>query len=1136
MKKNRCYDGSVPLFYQILKKMKLTLLFFLLALLNGIAANSYSQSMRLTLKMENVRIEEVLSRIEDQSKFRFFYNDEVNLERKVSVDISDGTIDNLLDRIFRDTGIRYEITDRQIILKNRNSIEFLGGQQQKSVSGKVTDATGMPLPGVTVVVKGTTKGTITDAEGMYALPEVSSSETLIFSFVGMRTQELPVAGKSSINVVMEEETVGLEEVVAVGYGTQSKRTITGSIQSVDSDDLADMPVTTTAQKLQGKLSGVQINQTTGKPGEGMKIRIRGQASLTAGNDPLYVVDGFPITGNISSLNPNEIESISVLKDASSAALYGSRAANGVILVTTKHGKLGKTSISIASNVGWQSVPDKGRPDMMNATEFAQFKKESLEDLGQPVPEVWQDPSKYGKGTDFYDELLQVALMQDHSVSFSSSNNNFSTTAVLGYLGQDGVISNSDYKRYSLRINTDFNISEKIKTGFSVAPTYSIANSPSTDGIIWGNGLINSALTVWPIFDPKNEDGTMKQNFYEPATSTRFANVLWSAEAITNRTKSMRLLTNAYAQYEPVKGLVIKTTFNFEYSNSKYKNVTPSTVGETTPSVASAVLRNSGYNTWLNENTVTYKKSFGEHNFDLLGGMTIQKFKSDLSKITYTGFADDRVPTVEAAQNIDRSNDWLSGIPGTYNDIQEWSMMSYLARLNYNYKNRYLLSLAIRADGSSRFGDDNRWGKFPSASVGWIASDEDFIKGFEKLSLLKLRASFGMVGNNNIGNYTQYARVSTGSATTNAIFGSSVYSGSLQTSLPNSDLTWEKTKEYDFGFDAGFFNNRINLSYDYYNRKTTSLLYSVSVAQESGFSSYMANVGKLKFWGHEIMINTKNLVGRFTWETSFNISFTDNKVLSLSGGIDRIYSGLFDSNITKVGGKIGLLYGMVWDGVYDNQEEFKNSPKAVESEVGTIKFKDVGGGPDGGPDGMITHGGDNDDRTVIGDPTPKFTYGMTNNFSYRNFDLSIVLSGSHGNDIIVWQDQSLANLGGPYNIYKDLKNRWRSESNPGDGRYGKTTSGAANERDWPSSRFVSDGSFLTIKNVTLGYTVPVKKLSNLRFFVSVQQVYTFTNYRGANPESGNSFYEGSSTSALTLGSDFSSFPVPRTYSFGVNVGL
>jgi TonB-linked SusC/RagA family outer membrane protein len=1134
MEIKRGFYGQRSSIYLNLLKMKLTILIVLISVLSSLASQSFSQSTRITMTVEDIRIEDFLRNIENQTEYRFFYSAKIDVDQKVSGNFKDLSIQMVLDEILQKTGIGYEINGRQIILSKVTNGS--NAQQVQSVSGKVTDAGGNPLPGVTVVVKGTINGTITDFEGAYSVSNLPANAVLIFTFVGMRSQEITVGVQTVLNVTLEEETIGLEEVVAVGYGIQSKRTVTGSIQSVDTDELSDMPVTTTAQKLQGKLSGVQINQTTGRPGEGMKIRIRGQASLTAGNDPLYVVDGFPITGDISSINPNEIESISVLKDASSAALYGSRAANGVILVTTKRGKLGKTSISVASNYGWQKVPQKGRPDMMNATEYAQFKKESLEDLGLPIPEIWQNPSSYGKGTDFYDELLQVAPMQDHSISFSSSNNNFATTAVVGYTGQDGVVINSDYKRYSMRINTDFNASEKIKTGFSVAPTYSIANSPNTDGINWGNGLLGSALTVWPIFDPMNEDGTMKQNFYEPETSTRFANVLWSAEAITNRTKSMRLLTNAYAQYEPVNGLVIKTTFNFEYSNSKYKNVTPSTVGATTPSVASAVLRNSGYNTWLNENTVAYKKSFGEHNFDLLGGMTLQKFKSDLSKITYTGFADDRVPTIAAAQNIDRSSDWLTGIPGTYNDIQEWSMMSYLARLNYNYKNRYLLSLAIRADGSSRFGDDNRWGKFPSASVGWIASDEDFMNGFEKLSLLKLRASFGMVGNNNIGNYTQYAEVSAGSATTNAIFGSSVYSGSLQTSLPNSSLTWEKTKEYDFGFDAGFFNNRINLSYDYYNRKTTSLLYSVSVAQESGFSSYMANVGKLKFWGHEIMISTKNLVGQFTWETSFNISFADNKVLSLSGGIDRIYSGLFDSNITKVGEKIGLLYGMVWDGVYDNQEEFDNSPKAVASEVGTIKFRDVGGGADGGPDGMITHGGDNDDRTVIGDPTPKFTYGMTNNFSYQNFDLSVVLSGSHGNDIIVWQDQSLANLDGPYNVYKDLKNRWRSESNPGDGRYGKTTSGTANERDWPSSRFVSDGSFLTIKNVTLGYTVSVKKLSNLRFFVSVQQVYTFTNYKGANPESGNSYYEGNSTSALTLGSDFSSFPVPRTYSFGVNIGL
>ncbi|WP_205462001.1 SusC/RagA family TonB-linked outer membrane protein [Mangrovibacterium lignilyticum] len=1114
--------------------MKLTFLIVLISVMSSLASQSYSQSTRITMEVRDTRIEDFLRDIENQTEYRFFYSAKIDVDQKVSGDFKDLSIQMVLDEILQKTGIGYEINGRQIILSNATT--GANAQQVKSVSGEITDTAGNSLPGVTVVVKGTTNGTITDYEGRYTISNLPADAILVFSFVGMRSQEITVGTQSLLNVTLEDETIGLEEVVAVGYGTQSKRTVTGSIQSVDTDELSDMPVTTTAQKLQGKLSGVQINQTTGRPGEGMKIRIRGQASLTAGNDPLYVVDGFPITGDISSLNPNEIESISVLKDASSAALYGSRAANGVILVTTKRGKIGKTSISIASNYGWQTVPQKGRPDAMNATEYAQFKKESLEDLGLPVPEMWQNPSQYGAGTNFYDELLQVAPMQDHSISFSSSNNNFATTAVIGYTGQDGVIENSDYKRYSMRINTDYNVSEKIKTGFSVAPTYSIANSPNTDGILWGGGLINNALTIWPIFDPMNEDGTMAQNFFDPVSGSRFENVLWSAQAISNETKNMRLLTNAFAQYEPISGLVIKTTFNFEYFNSKYKNVTPSTVGAATPSVASGRLMNRGYNTWLNENTITYKKSVGDHNFDLLGGITIQRYREDMTRISYNGFADDRVPTIAAAQNVDRSPYWLTGELGTYNDIQEWSMMSYLARINYNYKNRYLLSFAIRADGSSRFGSDNRWGSFPSASAGWIASDEEFMKGFEKLSLLKLRASFGVVGNNNIGNYTQYATVSTGSASNNAIFGSSVHSGSVMTSLPNSELTWEKTQEYDFGFDAGFFNNRINLSYDYYNRKTTSLLYSVNVAQESGFSSFMSNIGELKFWGHEIMLNTKNLVGEFSWETSFNISFTDNEVLSLAGDIDRIYSGLFDSNITKVGDKIGLLYGMVWDGVYDNQEEFDNSPKAVASEVGTIKFKDVGGGADGGPDGIITHGGDNDDRTVIGDPTPQFTYGITNTFAYKNFDLSVVMAGSYGNDIITWMDQSLANLDGNFNVYKDLKDRWRSESNPGAGRYGKTTSGTSNERDWVSSRFVSDGSYLTIKNVTLGYTVPTKKLSNLRVFMSIQQLYTFTKYRGANPESSNSFYSGNSTSALTLGSDFASFPVPRTVSFGINIGL
>lgn len=1141
MKKNHSLqweaDSYVPL-KKIIRKMKITLFVVLLSAIQIFATGVYSQNAKFSLKKENASIENILGSIEDQSDFYFLYNGKlVDVTQKVTVSVENQSIENTLKELFRGTNISYKIIDRQVVLTPSDNGNVGNNQQQpKAVSGKVTDSTGAPLPGVTVVVKGTTQGMITDMDGIYNITNVPVNATLAFSFVGMKSQEIAVSSKSNINVVMIEESIGLDEVVAVGYGTQSKKSVTGSIQSVGTDELADIPVTTAAQKLQGKLSGVQINQTTGRPGQGMSIRVRGQASLTAGNSPLYVVDGFPINGDISSLNPNEIENISVLKDASSAALYGSRAANGVILVTTKKGGRGeKTSINFAANYGLQQVPQNGRPEMMNATEYAQFRKDYYDDLKRPVPAVWQNPAQYGEGTNFYDEMLRTAPTMDYSLSFSSSNKRSSTTAVLGYLNQDGVVINSNYQRFSLRINSEFDVSDKVKTGFSLAPTYSDDNMPDTDGIAWAGfvgrgGLLANALTTWPIFNPYDAEGNLKNNFFEPVTVNAQANPIWNAKVITNKTKSMRLLSNAFAQYSPIEGLVLKTTINMEYFSTKYQNVTPSTVGAYTPSVASASISNSGYLSWLNENTATYKKSFGGHNLDLLGGATIQRFISESAGIAYNGFTDDRVPTISAAPNIVRN-------ANTANDVQEWSMMSYLSRVNYNYQNRYLLSLALRADGSSRFGKDNRWGYFPSVSAGWIASDEAFLKRFDKISLLKLRGSFGVVGNNSIGNYTQYATVNAGATANNAIFGPTVYSGAVQASLPNSNLTWEKTKEFDFGFDAGFFKNRINLSYDYYTRRTTSLLYGVSVAQESGYSSFMANIGELKFWGHEIMLNTKNLVGKFSWETSFNIAFTDNKVMALSGGIDRIYSGLFSSNITKVGGKIGMLYGMVWDGVYDNQAEFDSSPKAILSEVGTIKYKDVGGGANGAPDGRITNGGDNDDRTIIGDPTPKFTYGMTNTFSYKNVDLSVVLAGAYGNKIIVWNDQSLANLDGNFNVYKELKDRWRSPENPGAGKYGKSTSGTSNERDWVSSRFLSDGSYLAIKNVTLGYSIPTKKVfTNLRVFMSVQQLYTFTKYRGANPESGNSFTQNGSTSALTLGSDFASFPIPRTVSFGLNIGF
>lgn len=1119
-------------FNKLLLTMRIALILSIITCLN-LTANVYSQNTKIDLQVEDVTLRDLLKIIESKSNVRFFFSDDVrNLTQKISLSAHNETIDDILKQILSDGNFSYKVLDNNVVV-----LTPFGLLQTQRISGQVTDAsTGEAIIGANIVIEGTTNGTVTDVDGNFSLDLPNPSSTIVVSYVGYITERIAVAGQSNMSIKLIPDVKRLEDVIVVGYGTQSKRNVTGSIQSVSSDNIKDAPVTTVAQKLQGKLSGVQINQTTGKPGEGMTVRIRGQASLTAGNDPLYVVDGFPIVGDISGLNPNEIENISVLKDASSTSLYGSRAANGVILVTTRKAKAGKTNIGINAYYGWQQVPQNKRPDMMNGQEFAQFKKESFEDRGLPVPTEFQNPSQYGEGYNWYDALLRVAPIQDYSISLATSKDNFSTSAVAGVFKQDGVILNSDYTRYSLRLNSDFKISKKVTAGLNVAPTYTNSNTPNTDGIFWMSGLLNNALLTWPILPYQNPDGTYPLMASLPGVSLPFPtpNYIRAAKLIKNETNNLRLLTNAYLQYEPVQGLVVKSSFNFDYGQNRFSNVVPSTASNGfavfLPTTSNAILRSRDYNTWLNENTATYKKTFGGHNFDILGGFTIQKFNQNLIQTRFTGFPDDRVPTLSSAANIDRS-----GTTNTYNDIQEWSIMSYIARLNYNFKNKYLLSAAIRTDGSSRFGSDKRWGSFPSFSAGWIVSEEEFMKNLTMVSILKLRGSFGVVGNNNIGNYTQYATVANSGSDYNGVFGSSVSSGSAVTAMKNSNLTWEQTQEYDLGFDLGFFNGRINLAYDYYNRKTKSLLYAVDVAQESGFSTFTTNIGELQFWGHEITLNTQNLTGEFKWNTDFNISFTDNKVNSLTGVVNRIYG---DGTITKVGDKIGLFYGMVWDGVYDNQTEYNNSPKALASEVGTIKFKDVGGSADHQPDGVVTNGGDNDDRTVIGNPTPDFTYGITNTFSFKNFDLSVAMLGSYGNDVANRSDQGLTNLDGVFNVYKDVKDRWRSESNPGKGRYGKTTSGTGNERDWFSSRFIYDASFLSIKNVTVGYTLPANKFKyfkSLRVYASVQQLYTFTKYPGVNPEvsMGNN---GAVSNALNLGNDYGGYPVPRTISFGINIGL
>ncbi|MDT7830520.1 TonB-dependent receptor [Pricia sp. S334] len=1025
------------------------------------------------------------------------------------------------------------------VYKNLRALSFMlslllwipAHAQEKTITGKVTSADDtLGLPGVNVVEKGTSNGVVTDFEGEYSITVSSENATLVFTYIGFAAQEVPVNGKSQIDIAMTEDATALDEVVLVGYGTQIKRQVTGAVQTIDAAELADIPVSQVTQKLQGKLAGVQINQTTGKPGQGMSVRIRGQLSVSGGSDPLYVIDGFPITGGIGAINPDEIEDISVLKDAASTSLYGSRAANGVVLITTKKGVPGETNVSFNTSTGIQQVPERGRIDMMDAVEFAQFKKEYYTDAGDPVPDIFQDPRQYeGKSNDWYGALLRTAPVQNYNLTITSNKEKLRSSVVAGFFKQDGVVINSDYRRYSLRANLDYRFSDKVRIGLNVAPSYIKDNTPRTDGDR-GTGILFNALHTWPVMPIYNPDGTLTTFNNLPADTGNifsYANWVTSAKQIVNETKDVNLLTNAFIEYEPVDGLIIKSSLNAELYNSQFQFFSPTTatfrIDRPIPTTSEGFWEDRTDFSWLNENIATYTKSFDDHSFSLLGGFTFQKFRSDFNRVAANNFADDRLPTIQGAANIDRN--------GTFDNVQEWSLVSFLSRLTYNYKGKYLLTASIRRDGSSRFGSENRWGNFPSVSLGWIASDEAFLENTDAISLLKLRASYGVTGNNNIGNYTQYALIDN---TVNAAFGNDLAPGSAVTSLANPNLGWETTKQFDVGLDVSLFNDRISFIYDYYTKNTTNLLYNVQVPQESGFTNFSDNIGEIHFWGHEFAINTVNTTGKFQWTTNANISFNRNEVVALAEGIDRVY-GAF--HITKVGEPFGQFYGHLSDGVYLNQEDLDSSPQVPgRSTVGSIKLIDVNG------DGIITNGGDNDDRAITGSPFPDFTYGITNTIKYGNFDFSIVGTGSQGNQLLIRHLYSTANLDGVFNLVDRVKYRFRSPENPGRGFFG-TTVGGGNvtgiERDWINDRFVADASFFTIRNVTLGYTVNDLDsfFESARLYGSVQNAYIFTKYWGGpNPEISNEPDGDGDGGNLSPGVDYSGYPVPRIFSIGLNLNF
>lgn len=1118
--------------------MKLAIFLFFLTISQLMATETYSQSTRISLHLKDVAVKEVLNEIEENSEFRFLYNSKlIDVDRTISADFENQKVSEILSILFRQTDIAYTVVDWQIVLTNKDDQSgFLlnsGQQQGKTITGKVTDSSGTSLPGVSVVVKGTTTGIITDLDGKYTLPKVSENAILQFSFVGMKMQEIAIGNKTTINVTLAEESIGIDEVVAVGYGTVKKKDLTGSIGSVGSKELKEVTVTRVEEALSGRVAGVQVKMADGSPGASPQIRIRGIGSISAGGDPLYVVDGYP-TDNIQTLNPNNIESLDILKDASATAIYGSRGSNGVIIINTKRGMSGKTNITFDTYYGLQRVSRV--PEFLNAMEQATYYYNSIRNWnldnkkdvsGDPatwskrVPQTVIDVMSGKNTTDVsaLDAVLRTAPLKSYNLSVSGGNENVKYAVSGEYLDQDGIIINSNFKRYSLRTNLDAQLTKNLSLKININPSYTINNNVIASGSGAGvsTSIIGSATSAQPYYPVYNADGSYF--IYRGIdASTDLYNPVALALEKKDVSTSGRILGNVNAEYKIMDGLKINVMMGATSSYIKANTFMPN-LPVFFGSLATGSDNASVELNWLAEYTVNYTKSFGKHNISALAGYTVQDDVIELNSLRSNNYPNNLVPSLSAVSNI---------ISAGTSSKAEWSIVSELARGNYNYDNKYFLTASIRRDGSSRFGANNKYGIFPSAAVSWRISNEKFMGNVPFVHTLKLRASYGETGNNNIGNYASLSTINYVKYTTGGV----PIGGFAPGVIPNPNLTWETQQQFNGGLDLGFFKGRINLSLDHFISRNKDLLLNVNIPTSSGFSTALQNIGEVKNTGWEFVLSTINADGKFKWSTDFNLSTYKNEVVKLGPSGDPIISG---NNITQIGQPIGMFYGLIVDGIFKNATELAAGPiynKGLSdaSGVGDIKFKDVSG-PNGVPDGKI----DNSDRTIIGSPYPDFYYGMTNRLSYRNFTLSFNITGSYGNQIYSEAFRIYRLNRSRSRTLSTERNYWKSEADPGDGvtpRPHDTTPGGIR---LPSTRSLDTGTYIKINNVTLGYSLPNKisqrvALNSIRLYATATNPVIFTKNHSFNADVSNS------GNSLNPGIDNNNYPLPKSIVFGVNISF
>lgn len=1012
--------------------------------------------------------------------------------------------------------------------------------QDYTIRGKVSGSDIGPLFGASVSVKGTGRGMITDAEGNFSIQVSGPNTVLVFSYLGYEKQEVVVGNRTTIDVTLQVLVEDLSEVVVIGYGQVEKSDITGSISSVKSEEIKAVPATSFEQTLQGRASGVQVSQTSGQPGAPASIRIRGVSSISASNEPLYVIDGMLINSSdasavasagpkinpLSAINPNDIESIEILKDASATAIYGSRGANGVVLITTKSGKAGVSTIDFETYYGVQEVTNQ--MDLLNAGQFGAFVNEARTNAGQQPAYV--NPSNLGNGTDWQKEIFTTAPIQNYQLSFSGGSEQVQYALSGGLFDQEGIIMNTDFRRYTVRSKVNAKVNDRLQINTNISYANVTGTTANTGLQNFVPGVVGGALAmnpILPVYNPNERGGYTFQNIIGGASTVIgyvAGNPVAELNDIDNLSTNKRVIGNAEAQLKLTDDLVLKSSFGIDATSSIDRNFQPSWLRAARPVGGIAQIATLEAFTWLNENTLTYNKRFNnDHDLNAVIGFTAQQFTNEFVTNVAFGVSDQL-----GYHRLGIATDPQSPVNGE----SQWNMISYLGRAQYNIQDKYLFTVTGRLDGSSKFAKDNKYSFFPSAAAAWRISDEPFMQGADFLSQLKLKASIGVIGNQAIGPYASLPLVASyGEGVFNNGLDVVSYNSSQIQAYNNPDLKWETTRTINAGFDAEFIDGRIAVSAEYYQKYTYDLLLSTPIPSTTGFENTLLNVGNVKNRGFDFELHSVNTGASspLQWNTSLNFSKYSNEVTELATDEDVLLgSGL----MLRTGEPIGTFYGYVFDGIFQTDDEASSSPVfanqvsgAGQAKAGDRKYKDTN------LDGVINEA----DRTIIGSALADFTLGINNNLSYKDFTLSFFIQGSFGNDMINLNRMFLEEMDGTHNVLAEAwENRW-TPSNPSN-EYPRVLANRTTDVGTISSKFIEDASYLRLKNITLGYNLPASLLQSwgmrsMRFYVSATNLLTFTKYSGFDPE-GSSY----GTQTAYPGVDQGRYPLTKVYMVGLNIGL